>query len=677
MTLVLRWRAPERPIATRWRGPEGMAEAVTRDPALPIAAIVGPPGPPGPQPLAPMVLATAFAAKYFSDEVTAIHTSGYSVTGKGAGLYVSDALATAGLAAAHPRFCKQSLDGRYWRLLADDGLNLRQAGAIGDGVVNDTAACQAAMAFAEAFSRSLHVPSGSYLVSAPLVITSPIKIFGDGDTSVILVATSLGAAVDVFSITPAAFTTNIIMRDLAIRPVSGTPGRHAIGLNITTNPIAYSEFTNITTGTFGDYAIATIPNATPLIDGFFTSVIQRCSIQGGIKLDKAGDSLRILNNTITGPRTGVLVDLVGNGSDTAHGLLIAGNNITSNGGALRVISANAGVFENNNVELPTPSGVANAAVIDIDGAAGLAVSGFVVRDNFLGSGGTAGYDTIRVNRARNTLVTGNTVGHVLGSFSYKTTANAVNTRYIENCDLLDEAVSSILSDAGANTTFIRSFGTDRQQTNNIHMLEGSAAIKWNDSAGTAIRGMYLDHIDNYFYIGPSDATATSAGMLFMANGAPVGRWTPGGNFHPQTNGAQSCGVVGSRWNEVHTSSVVFGDATVQTTAAQPLDPQLTDLAGLSYAGNALKVVRVNAAATGWELVSPSGGGGGGLSDADYGDVTVSGTGTVMTIDAGAVTLAKMAECCHRDRVLPQDRSNRRSRGANSCHAQDRSWPDRD
>jgi hypothetical protein len=48
MSLTLRWRAPERPIVTRWQGPEGLAEALVRNPALPIAAIVGPPGPQGP-----------------------------------------------------------------------------------------------------------------------------------------------------------------------------------------------------------------------------------------------------------------------------------------------------------------------------------------------------------------------------------------------------------------------------------------------------------------------------------------------------------------------------------------------------------------------------------------------------------------------------------------------------
>ena len=48
MTLQLRWRPIAQPIPTRWRGPLGMAQALTRDPLLPVAAIVGPPGAQGP-----------------------------------------------------------------------------------------------------------------------------------------------------------------------------------------------------------------------------------------------------------------------------------------------------------------------------------------------------------------------------------------------------------------------------------------------------------------------------------------------------------------------------------------------------------------------------------------------------------------------------------------------------
>lgn len=40
---------------------------------------------------------------------------------------------------------------------------------------------------------------------------------------------------------------------------------------------------------------------------------------------------------------------------------------------------------------------------------------------------------------------------------------------------------------------------------------------------------------------------------------------------------------------------------------QPLDAQLTDLSGLVYAGNALKVLRVNAGAAGFELALVSAG----------------------------------------------------------------------
>lgn len=66
MSLVLRWRAPERPIPLRWRGPAGMVRSLERNPALPVAAILGPAGPPGPA-AAPLRLDAPLAATWILD----------------------------------------------------------------------------------------------------------------------------------------------------------------------------------------------------------------------------------------------------------------------------------------------------------------------------------------------------------------------------------------------------------------------------------------------------------------------------------------------------------------------------------------------------------------------------------------------------------------------------------
>jgi hypothetical protein len=64
MTLVLRWRVPPRRIVTRWRGPEGMALALERNPELPVAAVIGPPGPIGPGGAAPVRIDASLAATW-------------------------------------------------------------------------------------------------------------------------------------------------------------------------------------------------------------------------------------------------------------------------------------------------------------------------------------------------------------------------------------------------------------------------------------------------------------------------------------------------------------------------------------------------------------------------------------------------------------------------------------
>lgn len=79
------------------------------------------------------VTANDLAAVRIAPTLNRIDTSGYTAIGAGSGTYVSDALADAALAAAHPIFCKQSLDGRYWRLLPDDAglIPVACGGAVG------------------------------------------------------------------------------------------------------------------------------------------------------------------------------------------------------------------------------------------------------------------------------------------------------------------------------------------------------------------------------------------------------------------------------------------------------------------------------------------------------------------------------------------------------------------
>jgi hypothetical protein len=92
------------------------------------------------------------------------------------------------------------------------------------------------------------------------------------------------------------------------------------------------------------------------------------------------------------------------------------------------------------------------------------------------------------------------------------------------------------------------------------------------------------------------------------------------------------------------ATVPQGGGATPTTS----DPRTAGRAGLvgSLAmyvtgGVGLLLRKYGTTSTNWATVPTISGGGGPLVDGDYGDITVSGTGTIMAIDAGVVTTTKM------------------------------------
>ena len=113
-----------------------------------------------------------------------ILTSGRDVIGVAPCRYVSDAMATAALQSAHPRFVARSSNGRYWRALPEAGrVAVEVAGAKGDGTSDDGPAIRATFAYANAIgARGASFGSAKYraerILPAEQVLTSnpPIQL---------------------------------------------------------------------------------------------------------------------------------------------------------------------------------------------------------------------------------------------------------------------------------------------------------------------------------------------------------------------------------------------------------------------------------------------------------------------------------------------------------------------
>ncbi|MFY9586677.1 MAG: glycosyl hydrolase family 28-related protein [Actinomycetota bacterium] len=83
--------------------------------------------------------------------------------------------------------------GTQWHSITGHA-DVRDFGAVGDGVADDTAAIQAAINSLTGVSGEIFLPNGSYLISAPLVVTARMRLRGIGSGGTTFGASRLVAA---------------------------------------------------------------------------------------------------------------------------------------------------------------------------------------------------------------------------------------------------------------------------------------------------------------------------------------------------------------------------------------------------------------------------------------------------------------------------------------------------
>lgn len=198
--------------------------------------------------------------------------------------------------------------------------------------------------------------------------------------------------------------------------------------------------------------------------------------------------------------------------------------------------------------------------------------------------------------------------------------------YTDGTPLLSRAAltGDVTASAGSNATTIASGVVSLAKMANM----ATASILGRNTAGTGSPEVL------------SAATTKTLLSLNNVENTALSTWTGSTNL-------TTLGTIGTgSWNATNIPLNKGG------TGASLTDPNADRLMFWDDSAGTVEwlTLGTNLSITGTTL-NASGGGGGGLSDADYGDITVSGTGTVMTIDNDVVTYAKMQNVSATDRLL--------------------------
>lgn len=353
---------------------------------------------------------------------THAYASGYYAAGDGGGgAYWYDSADTT--SADNGGTVIVAADGGRWKLGQTDTISIKQFGARGDGVADDSAAIQAAIT--ASYGKTLYSPAGTFLLEtvtsgALLTITNRIRIVADFGSAWVYGA-GVSNTVDVIKVSPSTLADEGVEIDgLWIHEESGSPARDVIRIVLDADHgLKKLRIDRCLFRSKNGRAINCLNAGELNTNGLFFTQITKSEISGGVTLEGLGDSNEISDCAFTGPGVGIAVTMLSPsaGMGTSAKLGIRRNNITSAGGAIVINRGRNITIEDNNIEqLSDLSGGACVQLglvdWDVPGAS-------VVRGNKIEPADPVSQcNGLSLYRCRNVLIEGNHIGTSAKPTSY-------------------------------------------------------------------------------------------------------------------------------------------------------------------------------------------------------------------------------------------------------------------
>jgi hypothetical protein len=310
-------------------------------------------------------------------------------------------------------------------------LHTKKFGCVGDGTTDDTANFQAALNAAMSSGNRLFIDPGTYLISAPLSISSGLTMLGAWvNLSIIMLATGTMDGIIITALGP------VKLENFRVRGVPGATAGYLINVSPSSVDAAYETFRDLSLEngfialTMGNAILWTLDRCvidSPSAGGVFvqsvslpdagdssiTNCIFRLGSTGSCIWQTSSGGLRIQNNKLLGGQHGYVLAL--NAGVQTSNLIIAGNSFEQQVvDSITAINASGPNFYNIiiagnqfavtpfplNFNDPTPGYLNNLSISGnvfrgngASGAVAITLGGesmFIVSGNVLGGAGSIG-----------------------------------------------------------------------------------------------------------------------------------------------------------------------------------------------------------------------------------------------------------------------------------------------